>query len=58
MTVDMIEPTDAERGYHEGWQAYHHGRMLNSNPYDPEAEMELYEGFTDGWSNAQLGDSE
>ena len=58
MTVDMIEPTDTERGYHTGWQAYHHGQLLGTNPYDPDEELDLYEGFVDGWSNAQHGDSE
>lgn len=54
---NIIEPTNKERGYHTGWQAYHSGMALNSNAYHPQDELELYEGFIDGWAFAQLEDT-
>ena len=55
-SVSILVPTDKERGYNKGWVAYHDGRELNSNPFHPEDEVELYEGFEDGWSWAQGAD--
>lgn len=53
----VVEPTDKERGYSEGWHGYHRGRLLNSNQFNPDDEQELYEGFIDGWVSAQTEDS-
>ena len=54
---DFIEPTNSERGYNAGWNAYHDGLILKSNPYNPETEKELYEGYVDGWGSAQMEDN-
>lgn len=53
----FVTPTDKERGYRTGWYAYHHGRLLNSNEFNPDDELDLYEGFIDGWASAQLEDT-
>lgn len=47
---------DCERGYKEGHAACRNGRPLNSNPYDPDMELELYEGWLNGWVMAQQND--
>ena len=54
---DHITPTNKERGYHDGWQAYHSGSSLNSNPYHPDDENVLYESFVDGWTSAEIEDN-
>lgn len=56
MTDKIIEPTPEEHAYHLGWQAYQNDLGINANPYDAEDETVLYEEYTRGWSNAQLGD--
>lgn len=56
MTDKIIEPTPEEHAYHLGWQAYHNDMSVGTNPYDPDDETMLYEEYTRGWSNAQLGD--
>ncbi len=53
MNIPDCTTPDCERGLYEGQQAQRAGRPLNSNPYEPDMELELYEGWVDGWVVAQ-----
>ena len=38
--------------YQSGIKAYIDGRSLKDNPYDPSANHDAYEGWTEGWLEA------
>ena len=54
----IIAANPTERGYSEGWHAYHNGQAINSNPFNPDDETAKYEGFQDGWTSAAAEDSD